>query len=69
MTSQLPEVSASTFPLATSIRFTLALPCSPTPIRMVRPSRLHVGPPGIPPRGARCLGILNATVVITCAKF
>jgi len=23
----------------------------------------------IPPRGARCLGILNATVVITCAKF
>jgi hypothetical protein len=23
----------------------------------------------IPPRGARCLGILNATVVITCAKL
>jgi hypothetical protein len=23
----------------------------------------------LPPRGARCVGILNVTVVITCAKF
>jgi hypothetical protein len=23
----------------------------------------------IPPRGARCVGILNVTVVITCAKL
>jgi hypothetical protein len=23
----------------------------------------------IPPRGARCIGVLNPTVIITCAKF
>ena len=46
ITSLLPVVTASTVPLAASMRLRLALPCSPATMRMERPSRLHTGPLG-----------------------